>query len=236
MLYFDHNATMPLSKTAREAWLRASEDFPGNPSSPHRLGSRAEAALNSARERLARILGCDPLDIVWTSGATESNNTVLHHLATTLQAEEEVWVSAIEHPCVLAPAQRYLGRRLRRIPVLQSGVVDLNWLAENLDRARPSLICIMAANNETGALQPWREILAICRKQEVPFFCDAAQWIGKLPSAQLGEADWISGCAHKFGGPRGVGFLKCPGKGPVTPLILGGEQEDGRRSGTENPA
>src|SRR6185436_5324458 len=92
------------------------------------------------------------------------------------------------------------------------------------------------ANNETGVLQPWQEALRICNEKEVPFFCDAVQWIGKLPASGLGGADWVSGCAHKFGGPRGVGFLKCPRKGLVNPLILGGEQEDGRRSGTENVA
>jgi cysteine desulfurase len=234
MIYFDHNATSPLSATAREAWLRASEEFVGNPSSPHRLGARAETALSSAREKLAQILGCDPLDIVWTSGATESNNMVLHHLAAAAPHDAEVWISAIEHPCVLAPAEHYFGARVRLIPATRSGVVDLDWLKDKLQNKQPALVAIMAANNETGVLQPWQEALRICNEKEVPFFCDAVQWIGKLPASGLGGADWVSGCAHKFGGPRGVGFLKCPRKGLVNPLILGGEQEDGRRSGTEN--
>ena len=101
MLYFDHNATTPLCPAAREAWLEASEQFVGNPSSPHRLGARADRALAAAREQLAAYLGCGPLDIVWTSGATESNNLVMHHYEQALEPSEEVWLSAIEHPCVI---------------------------------------------------------------------------------------------------------------------------------------
>ena len=236
MIYFDHNATTPLHPVAREAWLEAAEKFIGNPSSPHRIGSRADAAITTARQRLAEFLGCDALDIVWTSGATESNNTVLHHFARTLGPDAEVWVSAIEHPCVLASTRYYFPKRHRLIPVTRSGVVDANWLTEEMAHARPGLVAVMAANNETGVLQPWRETLAICRQYEVPFFCDAAQWIGKLPADGLGECDFVSGAAHKFGGPKGVGFLKCPAKGRLEPLLRGGPQEEGRRAGTENVA
>src|SRR5712671_4180959 len=102
MIYFDHNATTPMLPQARQAWLEAADHFIGNPSSPHRIGGRADAAITGARQRLAEILDCDPLDIVWTSGATESNNTVLHHFQRALPAHSEVWVSAIEHPCVIA--------------------------------------------------------------------------------------------------------------------------------------
>src|SRR2546425_11090484 len=234
MIYFDHNATTPLSAAARKAWLEAAEQFPGNPSSPHRVGARAQSALDQAREKLARILACDPLDIVWTSGASESNNTVLHHFAQTLPTDREVWVSAIEHPCVLAPAQHYFGSRLRRIPVSNRGFIDLDWVRQQLQTGRPGFIGVMAANNETGVIQPCKDLMALCREREIPFFCDAAQWIGKMPSLGLGQCDWVSGCAHKFGGPKGIGFLKTASKGALTPLLLGGPQEDGRRAGTEN--
>ena len=236
MLYFDHNATTPLSASARTAWLDAVERFPGNPSSPHRIGSRADAALTGARERLAGILNCSPLDIVWTSGASESANTVLHHFAQRLDTAADVWISAVEHPCVLESARHQFGAQLRTIPVSRGGVVDLDWLADALRQSRPGLVAIMAANNETGVLQPWRETLAMCREHRVPFFCDAVQWLGKLPAAGLGECDFVSGSAHKFGGPKGVGFLKCPGNGLIEPLIHGGPQEDRRRAGTENVA
>jgi len=234
MIYFDHNATAPVMREAREAWLDATEKITGNPSSPHQIGGRADAALREAREKLAHFLGCQPADIVWTSGATEANNMVMHHLAQTLDAKSEVWISAIEHPCVHESAKHYFGKRAKLIPVTHDGAVDLDWLTAELADSRPGLVGVMAANNETGVIQPWREALAICRQYEVPFFSDAVQWLGKMPARGLGDCDYLSGAAHKFGGPRGVGFLKVPNKSHVIPLLLGGKQEQGRRAGTEN--
>jgi cysteine desulfurase len=220
VLYFDHNATHPLSETAKRAWLEAVEQYPGNPSSPHRLGQRAEAALQDARERLARILDCGADQIVFTSGATESANAVLAQF-------DDVLASAIEHPCVLEPLR---GRSARLLPSAATGVIEL----PRFDGDGSQLVAVMAANNETGVLQPWCDVLAISREHGVPMFCDAAQWIGRLPAAGLGACDFVSGCAHKFGGPQGVGFLKCPADFP--PLLRGGPQEEGRRAGTENVA
>ena len=232
LIYFDHNATSPLCAAARDAWLTACERFPANPASPHRLGARAETALENARQSAAEFLECSPLDIVWTSGATEANNALFHHIA--LDASAEVWVSAIEHPSVLEAARRSCHSRLKIIPVTHNGVVDLDWIESNLKRSRPSLIAVMAANNETGVVQPWKEILALCCKYDVPFACDAAQWIGKLPARGLGQCDFVTGCAHKFGGPVGIGFMKVPPQ--FKPFIVGGGQEDGRRAGTQNVA
>ena len=238
VLYFDHNATHPLSESAKRAWLDAVEKFPANPSSPHRLGQRAEAALQDARSRLAAILGCGADAIIFTSGATESANTVLAQF-------EDVVISAIEHPCVMESAKwqavsdsraGVAGREspevrsARLLPSAATGVVALPGFSQH----RPQLVAVMAANNETGVLQPWRETLAVCREHGVKYFCDAAQWIGRMPAAGLGACDFVSGCAHKFGGPQGVGFLKCPADFP--PLLRGGPQEEGRRAGTENVA
>ncbi len=231
MRYFDHNATHPLSATARAAWLEATERFIGNPSSPHRIGARADAALTQAREKLAGWLGCEPLEIVWTSGATEANNTAVQHLAAL---PGEAWVSAIEHPCLLAATRRSFAGRHRLIPVRRDGTVDPAWVRAALVAAKPAFVAVLAANNETGVLQPWREIAEQCRAKGVPFLCDAAQWAGRLPAGDLGECDFVSGCAHKSGGPQGVGFLKCPPD--LRPLLLGGSQEEGRRAGTENVA
>ena len=238
VLYFDHNATHPLSETAKRAWLDAVENFPANPSSPHRLGQRAEAALQNARARLAGMLGCGADEIVFTSGATESANAVLAQF-------DDVAVSAIEHPCVIESAKGRAdstsgvavekgksceGRSARALTSAATGVVA----PPCFDEGKPQLAALMAANNETGVLQPWRETLAVCRAHDVKFFCDAAQWIGRMPAAGLGVCDFVSGCAHKFGGPQGVGFLKCPANFP--PLLHGGPQEEGRRAGTENVA
>ncbi len=236
MIYFDHNATAPLLPEARQAWLDGTARFVGNPSSPHRLGARAEYALNETREKLAALLGCPATQLVFTSGATESNNTVLHHYARTLSRDSEVWISAIEHPCVLEPAQFHFNNRIRLMPVAHDGVVSLDWLEGEIKRTRPGLVILMAANNETGALQPWPDVLKLCQEQEVPVFCDAVQWLGRLPAGGLGECDWVSGSAHKFGGPRGVGFLKVPDHLSIVPLVRGGPQEELRRAGTENVA
>ena len=237
MLYFDHNATTPLLPEAKRAWLEAVDSLVGNPSSPHRLGARADAALESARERLASALGCNAGDIVWTSGATESNNAVFSHLAgMTTGRPDEVLVSAVEHPSVLSPARRHFGGKVRTIPVDGCGVVSLNWLEKALAGQGVRAVAVMAANNETGVLQPWRAVAALCRSRGAPFLCDATQWIGRLPASALGACDFVSGSAHKFGGPRGVGFLKCPSGSALAPLLCGGKQEHGRRAGTENVA
>jgi cysteine desulfurase len=230
LIYFDHNATHPLSPAARQAWLDAVERFPGNPSSPHRLGERADRALNEARERLAEWLNCRPDEITWTSGATESVNAALADLAG--RVEGQVLVSAIEHPCVLEASRRYFPDGHRLIPVTPQGVVELQWIEERLASREVAAVIVMAANNETGVLQPWEKIAEICKARHLPFLCDAAQWVGRMPLTGLGSCEYVTGCAHKFGGPPGVGFLKHPGS--LRPFIVGGPQEEGRRAGTEN--
>jgi len=234
MIYFDHNATAPVMREAREAWLEATEKLPGNASSPHAFGAAANKALAEARGKLAHFMSCQPTDIIWTSGATEANNMVMHHFAQTLDAKAEVWISAIEHPCVNDSTKHYFGKRAKLIPVTHDGIVDVEWLTAEMADTRPGLVAVMAANNETGVIQPWREIVAICQAYEVPFFTDAVQWLGKMPAKGLGDCDYVSGAAHKFGGPRGVGFLKAPHKSRVCSLLFGGKQERGQRAGTEN--
>lgn len=228
--YFDHNATHPVSVAARAAWLEAAENLSANPSSLHRLGRRASTALENAREQLAGWIHCQPNDLIWTSGATESNNALIHHLAC--RTEGEIWISAVEHPCLIAAATRDLTSRLRLIPVTPEGVIRLNWIQDQLQRARPAAVLVIAANNETGVLQPWQQLRNLCHESGVAFGCDAAQWLGKLPGLGLGECEYVTGCAHKLGGPPGVGFLKV-GDG-FKPSIVGGGQEGGRRAGTEN--
>ncbi len=234
MFYFDYNATAPVMREARDAWLEATEKIHGNPSSPHAYGLAANKALVEAREKLAHHMGCHPADIIWTSGATEANNMAMHHFALTLDAKSEVWISAIEHPCVHDSSRHYFGKRVKTIPVTHDGVVDMEWFATEMADTRPGVVSVMCANNETGVIQPWRELLAICQAYEVPFFTDAVQWLGKMPAKDLGACDFISGAAHKFGGPRGVGFLKAPHKSKINSLLFGGKQERGQRAGTEN--
>lgn len=232
MRNFDQNATHPLAASARVAWLDAVERFPANPSSPHRWGARAAAALDEAREKVACWLGCSPPEVVWASGATEANNAVLHHLGRS--REGRILVSAIEHPSVTGPARRWLPDRLEWIPTARSGVVDLNWIRDRLRQGEVGAVVLMAANNETGVLQPWQEARELCAAHATPLVCDAAQWLGKLPADGLGDCAMMSACAHKFGGPQGVGLMKSGAD--LLPLIVGGPQEAGRRAGTENVA
>lgn len=227
---FDHNATHPLCPAAREAWLDAVERLPSNPSSPHRWGGRASAALDDARDRIARWLGCPSHEVVFTSGATESNNAVVRHLAATTQGV--ILVSAIEHPSVRAAVRHWLPGRSEVIPALQDGRSDADWVVERIRRGGVEAVVLMAANNETGVLQPFEPLREACARRGVTLAVDAAQWVGKLPMNRLSGIPLLAACAHKFGGPQGVGFLRCPAH--AAPWIVGGPQENGRRAGTEN--
>jgi cysteine desulfurase len=220
--YFDANATTPLHPAARAAWLAAPWH---NPSSLYREAAEAREQLEDCRLRLAGLLGCDPGDVVFLSGATEANNAVIDHFA---RRGDRIAVSSIEHPSVREPASGAV-----HFPATPGGIADLDALRETLGRERPALVSLMAANNETGVLQPWRETLALCREEGVAFHCDAAQWLGKLPCAGLGDCDFLTGSAHKFGGPKGTGFLKISPSHTVR-WLRGGPQEERRRAGTEN--
>ncbi len=235
--YFDHNATTPLSPAAREAWLAAQDRHWQNPSSLYREAAAAREKLESLRETLAELIGADdPETLVLTSGATESNNLVLAAAARRALPGQRVLISAQEHPAVVEPARRHFGDRVDFLPADATGRVLLDGLDHALATSPqpPALVAVMAAGNETGLLQPWREIQSLCTTHGVPFHCDAAQHLGKLPSADLGACDFLTGSAHKFGGPKGCGFLKIPSAD--FPLLgpCGGPQENGHRAGTED--
>ena len=237
MIYLDHNATAPLCAAAREAWLAAHERGFGNPSSLHRPGQRAERALDLAREELAAHLGSQASDLVWTSGATEAANATLAHLSK--QTRSALAVSAIEHPCVMEAAERWFQGRLEIIPVDANGIVRIERVQTLLASKTIGALAAMAANNETGVLQPWQTLRQLCTENGVPFVCDATQWMGRLPGTELGVCDYVFASGHKFGAPVGIGFLKLPARaaGPIfQSLLLGGPQEDARRAGTQNVA
>ena len=235
MPYFDHNATAPLGAAARDAWLRASAEAWQNPSSPYREAARVRARLEQARAQLALLVGCAAGRVVFTSGATEGANAIFAHWARRLPPDRAVALNPTEHPCVLAAARQFLPpERLMDLPLDGDGVVRLEALAPLLAGGAVGAVAVMAANNETGVIQPWREIAARCRQRGVAYFCDAAQWLGKVPAAGLGGADWVTASAHKFGGPKGTGFLVVPDRGEDFQAQRGGEQEGGRRAGTEN--
>jgi cysteine desulfurase len=228
MLYFDHNATTPLGDAAREAWLHASTKHWQNPSSLYHDAGFAAQQLDAARERLADALGCEAERLVFTGSATEANNA----LFASLPAGSRVLISAIEHPSVRAAARHWCGAgNVFEAPVDEHGIVQIGGLIE---QHRPALVSVMAANNESGVLQPIQAVQAQCRAAGVRFHTDATQWIGKLPCDVLGCCDYVVGSAHKFGGPKGVGFLLQRDADEPLHFLRGGPQEQGRRAGTEN--
>jgi cysteine desulfurase len=222
--YLDWNATTPLRPEAAAAMAEAMA-LCGNPSSVHRWGRAARRRIETAREAVAALIGAPGDGVTFTSGGTEAN-----HLALLGSGRPRVLVSAVEHSSVLQVAPE-----AERIPVDGNGIVDLAALAALLAAdSRPAIVSVMFANNETGVVQPVREITAITHAAGALFHCDAVQAAGKNPLslAEIG-ADFVTLSAHKLGGPTGVGALVSAGA-EVTALSRGGGQERSRRAGTEN--
>jgi cysteine desulfurase len=240
LIYLDNNATTPLLPAVDEAMRPFAADIYGNPASAHRAGRRARQALEDAREKIAALLDADADEVVFTSGATEANNTALLGLAGDSPAH--VLSSPVEHPSVDGPLQRLarLGFAVERLPVDDAGFVSAETLARQL-RPETRLVAIQLANHETGVVQPVRELVELIGRSPVAhapgspsFHCDAVQAVGKLPVRfhQLGVTT-LSLSAHKFHGPKGVGALLVRRATPLRPLVDGGHQQQGRRPGTE---
>jgi cysteine desulfurase len=239
----DHNATTPTLPEAAEA-VRAAP--PGNPSSAHHAGRAARRALEDARERVAAAVGADPDEVTFTSGATEANNLAVFGLVTGRAGGvsplmgaasggshpplARIVASPLEHPCVIEPLRQLEARgfALDWLPVSDRGIVTPVAIPPDA-----ALVAVMLANHETGAIQPVREIAAVV-PPGVPFHCDAAQAVGKMPVRfrDLGVTA-LTASAHKFGGPKGVGVLVLKRGTPLRPLFYGGHQQHGRRPGTE---
>jgi cysteine desulfurase len=235
MIYLDYNATTPVAPDVFRAMRPFLEAEFGNPSCDYPLGRRARDAVQQAREDVAALLGCTPPEIIFTSGATEANNTVLKGMAVH-HGRGRIITCATEHPAVLAPC-RYLQSRgfsLTILPVDRDGRVDPDEVRRALT-PDTILISIMHANNETGALQPLREISALAREAGVAFHTDAAQSVGKIPvHVEELQVDFLTLAGHKFYAPKGVGALYVRGGVSLIPLLHGASQEGGRRAGTEN--
>lgn len=243
-IYLDHAATTPVDPSVVAAMLPFFTERFGNPSSIYQIGQDGRAALDQARASVARVLGCQPAEIVFTSGATESNNLALSGVAwqrRLLQPDApapHIVTTAIEHHAVLHTA-RWLERQgfpVTYVPCDGEGFIDPAAIAAAI-RPETCLISVMAANNEIGSIQPIAEIGAIARRHGVPFHTDAVQAAGFLPLAVDGlMVDLLSLSAHKFYGPKGVGILYVRRQTPIAFQQHGGGQESGRRGGTENVA
>ena len=238
MIYLDEAATTPLRREVLEAmWPHIGPEF-GNPSSHHEVGEAARRALDQARADVAQVLGARLSEITFTSGGTESDNAAVKGIALAAPRGRHVVVSAVEHPAVLESAEFLdrIGYEVSRVAVDAEGLVQPDALEAAL-RDDTTLVSIQHANNEVGTIQPIARLTALAAARGIPFHTDAVQSAGwlDLDVGRLGvQAMSISG--HKLGAPKGVGVLFLARRTPFEPLIHGGGQEGGRRSGTENVA
>lgn len=237
-VYLDWNATTPLRAEARAAML-AAYDLIGNPSSVHAEGRQARRLIEDARATLAGAVGALPRNVVFTSAGTEANALALSPglRGPSSCPVERLLVSAVEHASVLAGG-RFPADRIGQIQVTRSGVVDVGHLRALLGDGPPALVSIMAANNETGALQPVTEAAGIVHEAGGLLHVDAIQALGKIPfDIKVVGADLATFSAHKIGGPKGIGaVVVAEGIAGLEPVLRGGGQELNRRAGTENVA
>ncbi|MBO0696516.1 MAG: cysteine desulfurase [Verrucomicrobia bacterium] len=238
MIYLDYNATTPLCDAAREAMLPYLDKHFGNPSSVHAAGRETRAAIDNARDKLAALLRIKPNEIVFTSGGTEACNLAVFGLARChMQHGGHVISAKTEHHAVLNAIEhleKHEGFEVTWLNVSRDGFIDLDQLADSI-RPETRLVSIMTANNETGVIQPMREISGICRERGVLLHSDMVQSFGKIDT-DLSLVDAASFAAHKFYGPKGVGFLFLRGGLSIQPIMFGGAHENERRPGTENVA
>src|SRR5215468_10954180 len=248
MIYLDYNATTPLCDAACEAMLPYLNRFFGNPSSVHAAGRETRAAVDDARDKIAALLHAKPGEIIFNSGATESCNLGVLGLARSASSRGGLPAAAsaraghiisnkAEHHAVLHAVEHlenHEGFEVTWLDVSKTGMVELDQLADSI-RPDTKLVSIMTANNETGVIQPMREISRICRERGVLLHSDIVQAFGKF-DIDVSLVDAASFAAHKFYGPKGAGFLFLRSGLPIQPIMFGGAHENERRPGTENVA
>ena len=236
-IYFDNNATTRLAPEVRDVMLPFFDKLYGNPSSMHAFGGRVARYLDRAREEVAAFINASPEEIVFTSCATESDNTALRATAEKLGPQTKIITTAVEHPAVLEPCRKLKarGHQLVELPVDSVGQIELDQLRAELAGINRALVSVMWANNETGTIFPIGEIAQICKEAGAVLHTDAVQVAGKLPvDVKKVPVDFLAMSGHKFHAPKGIGFLYVRKGAPFAPFMLGGHQESSRRAGTEN--
>lgn len=235
-IYFDNNATTKVAEEVFEEIQPLFCDMYGNPSSMHTFGGQMGVKIRQARELIANLLGCEPAEIIFTGGGTESDNTAIHGVLAAAPNRRKIITTRVEHPAVLAVCRELEnhGYTLVELPVDKFGRLDLDELEEQIDDDT-ALVTIMYANNETGVVFPIEQIAELVTEKGSVFHTDAVQAIGKIP-VNLAESkiDLLSLSGHKLHAPKGVGVLYARKGTRLSPYILGGHQESGRRAGTEN--
>ena len=237
MIYLDNAASTQIHESVLESMLPYLKEQYGNPSSIHRYGRLAHKAIEKARKQIAQLINADPSEILLTSGGTESNNTALYGISDK-RPHSQIITSSIEHDAILEPCKKLArnGYDVVYLPVDNQGMVNLDVLENSLSN-NTCLVSIMFANNEVGTIEPISKIAQLCNEQNIPFHTDAVQAIAKIPIdvKKLG-VDLLSISSHKINGPKGIGALYVRKGVDIDPIILGGGQENGLRSGTENVA
>jgi len=240
LIYLDNAASTAVHPEVVKEMMPYFDVQYGNPSSIHQFGRKAKNAKQKARKQVAALIGAEPNEILFTSGGTESNNTIFYGIIFQGEKFElsHIITSSIEHDAVLEPIRQFEknGCQITYLPVDEHGIVDPNDIANSIN-SHTVLVSIMLANNEVGTIQPIKEISEICKKYQIPLHTDAVQAVGKVPInvKELG-VDALSDSSHKINGPKGIGALFIKKGLRVTPQILGGGQENVMRSGTENGA
>ena len=237
-IYADNAATTKMSRTAIDAMLPYMEEVYGNPSSLYVIGQKAKDALDDARQRVARVLNCEPREVYFTSGGSEADNQAIISAAKwgEKKGKKHIISTTFEHHAVLHTLKKLEkeGFEVTLLDVHSNGVVTPQQVADAI-RDDTALVTIMYANNEIGTVQPIREIGEICRSRGVPFHTDAVQAMGHVSvDTKRDNIDMLSFSAHKFHGPKGVGVLYAKKGIPLVNIIEGGAQERGKRAGTEN--
>jgi len=235
-IYLDHSATTPVRPEVIEAMLPWLREGYGNPGSVHRLGRAAHQAVDDARDQVAALINAEPRDVVFTSGGTEADNLALRGVFAASKGRRII-VSAVEHHAVLHTAEylaKHEGADLKVAPVDGEGRVSPEAVEELLT-GDTAIVSVMHANNETGTIQPVREIGVLCRERGVPFHSDAVQTVGKIPvDVTAMPLDLVAISGHKIYGPKGIGAFYAKRGTDFEPQAVGGAQEMGRRAGTEN--
>jgi cysteine desulfurase len=234
--YLDNNATTRIAPEVLEAMLPFLREQWGNPSSAYTFGHQVRAALDDARAKAAALINADPREIIFTSCGTESINSALQSALRAQPVKRHLITTTVEHSATLkfCAALQQQGHDITYLPVSPDGALDLALFEKSI-RSDTALVSVMWANNETGLLFPVPDIAAICRRKGVPFHTDAVQVAGKLElDVQEAGVDFLSLSAHKLRAPKGIGLLYVNRHAKFQPYIIGGDQERGRRGGTEN--
>ena len=237
MIYLDNAASTKIHPEVIEEMIPFLKEQYGNPSSIHSLGRLSHKAIQNARKKIADLIHCKPEEILLTSGGTESNNTALFGIANS-NSKKYIITSSIEHEAILEPCKKLEkeGSEITYVPVNSDGLVNSEKIGESISKDT-CLVTIMFANNEVGTIQPIKEISKICKENKVIFHTDAIQAVGKVDiNVKELDLDLLSLSSHKINGPKGVGALYIKKGIQIDPFILGGGQENGLRSGTENVA